>query len=286
MDHKNIFPIDKMCKVLKVSRPGYYHWLKHPEGKRAKGHKELLFKIKMIHSKSKGTYGSPRITKELQMSGIKISQKTVANLMRKNNIRSKIKKKFKITTDSKHKYPISPNLLKQRFLVSRKAQVWVSDITYIKTSQGWLYLTIILDLFDRKIVGWQLSERMDTSCTIIPAWEMACRNRGVEMPMVFHSDRGVQYASDRFRKRLKAYPLVKQSMSRKANCWDNAVAESFFKSLKVEAIYPYELRTKKQAKLAVFQYIEAWYNINRRHSALGGLTIKEFNNFDQLNKVA
>lgn len=275
-----------MCKVMKVSSSGYYYWLKNPEGKRELRNKKLLFYIKIIYQKSKETYGAPRITKELTMNGICVSQKTVAKLMRENNIRSRVKKKFKITTDSKHKYPISGNLLKQRFVVSRKAQVWVSDITYIKTDQGWVYLTIILDLFDRKIIGWSISERMNTSHTIIPAWNMACNNRKIELPLIFHSDRGVQYASDRFRKKLKVHKLVKQSMSRKGNCWDNAVAESFFKSLKVEAVYPYRFTTRKQAKLAVFEYIEAWYNQNRRHSALGGLTIKEFEKYKHLKQVA
>lgn len=205
-----------MCKLMKVSSSAYYYWLKKPEGKREQRNKKLLFYIKTIHQKSKETYGSPRITKELNMNGICVSQKTVARLMRENNIRSIVKKKFKITTDSKHKYPISSNFLKQRFLVARKAQVWVSDITYVKTDQGWVYLTIILDLFDRKIIGWSISERMNTCYTIIPAWNMACNQRKIELPLIFHSDRGVQYASDRFRKKLRAYPLVKQSMSRTA----------------------------------------------------------------------
>jgi len=220
------------------------------------------------------------------MRGVSISQKTVALLIRKNNIRSRIKRKFKVTTDSNHSYPISPNLLKQNFLVSRKAQVWVSDITYIRTAKGGLYLTIILDLYDRKVIGWSMSEGMHTKETIFVAWNMACRNREVSLPLIFHSDRGIQYASGRFRNKLKAYPLAQQSMSRKGNCWDNAVAESFFKSLKVEAIYQYRFNDKYQAKLAVFQYIETWYNRNRRHSALGGLTINEFEKFNQLKYVA
>ena len=220
------------------------------------------------------------------MKGISVSQKTVARLMRENSIRSRVKRRFRITTDSKHKHSISPNLLKQNFLVSRSVQVWGSDITYIRTNKGWLYLTIVLDLFDRKVIGWSMSERMYTNDTIIPGWNMACRNRKITLPLIFHSDRGKLYASDRFRNKLKAYPLVQQSMSRKGNCWDNAVAESFFKSLKVEAICPYYLKNRLDAKLAVFEYIETWYNKNRRHSHLGGLTINEFEKFNQLKHVA
>jgi len=275
-----------MCRVLKISTSGYYRWLKYPISKRETRNRKLLENIKEIYLMSKGTYGAPRITKELNMNGIAVCQKTVARLMRENNIRSRAKRRFKITTDSNHKYPISPNLLKQNFLVSRKSKVWVSDITYIRTNKGWLYLTIILDLYDRKVIGWSMSERMYTEDTIIPAWNMACRNREIFLPLVFHSDRGVQYASDRFRNKLKAYPLVLQSMSRKGNYWDNAVAESFFKSLKVEAIYPYYFKDRYEAKLAVFEYIETWYNRNRRHSHLSGLTIKEFEQFNQLKYVA
>mgnify|MGYP001192957965 CR=1 FL=1 len=284
--HANVYPVEKMCKILNVSSSGYYYWCNHPIPKRVIRNTSLLSEIKKVYHGSKEIYGAPRITQELNMAGISTSQKTVARLMRENNIKSKLKRKFKITTDSNHKYPISPNLINQNFMVARKAQVWVSDITYIKTGRGWLYLTIILDLFDRKIIGWSMSDRMNANLTILPAWEMACKNRLINQELIFHSDRGVQYASDRFRKRLRAYPLVRQSMSRKGNCWDNAVAESFFKSLKVEAVYPYCFRDKNEAKLAVFKYIEAWYNQNRRHSHLGGLTMNEFEKFNHVYYVA
>ena len=286
MNHKNIFPIERMYKVLKVSSSSYYNWINNPISKKQQRDNFLLVKIKGAHIKSKETYGSPRITKELNMQGTDVSQKTVARIMKDNNIKSRIKRKYKVTTDSNHKYPISPNLLKRCFLTSNENQVWVSDITYIQTDKGWLYLTIILDLYDRKIIGWSMSERMYTEQTIIPAWNMAVRNRPIYSSLIFHSDRGIQYASKRFRNKLKAYHLVKQSMSRKGNCWDNAVAESFFKSLKVEAIYQYHFMNKNQAKLAVFEYIETWYNINRRHSHLNNLTIKEFEFINQLKSVA
>jgi len=281
-----MFPVEKMCKVLSVSTSGYYYWLKSPISKRKIWQTLLREQIKQEFYKSKRTYGAPRITKELNMQGIVVSQKTVAKIMKENALRSVFKRKFKTTTDSNHNYPVSPNLLKQNFSVERHNQVWVSDITYIKTRQGWLYLTVIIDLFDRKVIGWSMSNTMNAKDTTIQAWNMAVKNRPIEKQLIFHSDRGIQYACERFRNKLKAYPLVVQSMSRKGNCWDNAVAESFFKSLKVEAIYPYKFNDNQITKLSVFKYIETWYNKNRRHSALGNLTIKEFEQFSNLKNVA
>jgi len=218
--------------------------------------------------------------------GYHVSVRRVARLMKENGIQSRVKRRFKVTTNSKHHLAIAPNLLDQKFNTTRKNQVWVSDITYISTDKGWVYLTIIMDLYDRKIIGWAISERMDTKYTIIPAWIMAINNRPINNTLIFHSDRGVQYASNEFKKMIHHNLCVKQSMSRKANCWDNAVAESFFKSLKVEWIYPYRFKTKNQAATAIFHYIETWYNRNRRHSALGGLTITEFEYFNQLKHAA
>lgn len=275
-----------MCKILNVSTSGYYYWLSCPISKRKVRRTLLLEQINQEFYKSKRTYGSPRITKELNMRGIPVSQKTVAEIMKQNALRSVFKRKFKTTTDSNHNYPVSPNLLNQEFLVERYNQVWVSDITYIKTRQGWLYLTVILDLYDRKVIGWSMSNTMNANDTIICAWNMAVKNSPITLPLIFHSDRGIQYACERFRNKLKSYPLVRQSMSRKGNCWDNAVAESFFKSLKVEAIYPYKFKDDQITKLSVFKYIETWYNKNRRHSALGNLTIKEFEKFNNYKSVA
>jgi len=187
------------------------------------------------------------------------------------------KRSFKITTDSNHKYPIAPNLLQQKFDVERIHQVWVSDITYIQTEQGWSYLTVIIDLFNRKVMGWSISDNLTTEDTINKAWNMAIRKTTLTKPLIFHSDRGVQYASYKFTNILKSYNgLVKQSMSRKGNCWDNAVAESFFKSLKVEWVYKHNYSKRSEAELSVFQWIETWYNKKRRHSYLGYKTINEF----------
>lgn len=281
MNHSKKFPVEKMCKVFKISRSSYYIWLKRPISKRELYQNKLLRVIQAIHQKSKYSYGAPRITRELKAMGYSICEKTVAKLMRKHGIRSKLKKKFKITTDSKHHHQVAENLLNRKFKTDRKSKVWVSDITYIKTIRGWSYLTVIIDLYDRKVIGWSVNKSLHTNQTILPAWQMAINNRPIKQPLIFHSDRGVQYACDEFKNVLKN-PLIKQSMSRKANCWDNAVAESFFKTLKTECIYDYRFENIEQVKLIVFEYIETWYNTNRRHSALNNKTINEF---EKLNRI-
>jgi len=286
MKHKHLFPVEKMCQIFKISTSSYYYWCNKPISKRKADNLKIVPLIEQIHRRSKNTYGSPRISDELRSQGHIVSKRRVARLMKENNLYVHRKRKFKATTNSKHQYKVAPNLLNQQFSVSRKTQVWVSDITYIKTGKGWIYLTVIIDLFDRKVIGWATSERMNAKYTIIPAWKMAIQNRAIHQPLIFHSDRGIQYACNEFKNMIKHNLLIMQSMSRKGNCWDNAVAESFFKSLKVEAIYPYRFDTKNEAVLAVFEYIETWYNRNRRHSALGGLTINEFEKFNQINLVA
>lgn len=233
-------------------------------------------KIENIFEASKQTYGSPRITVELEKHGYKISRPKVAKLMKQAGLKSKVKKKYRVTTDSNHDFPIAPNLLNRNFTPDKINKVWVSDITYIRTKQGWLYLTIIMDLFDRQIIGWSLSKTMHAVNTIIPAWRMAVLKRKITEELIFHSDQGVQYACTKFTNILKNYSFVKQSMSRKANCWDNAVAESFFKTLKTELIYHQEYKTRNEAEIAVFEYIEVWYNRKRLHSSLGYLTPVEY----------
>ena len=246
----------------------------------------LTEKIRVIHDKSKQTYGSPRITQELYKLDVKVSRPRVARLMRKAKIRSIVKRKFRITTDSEHKYPVAENKLNRQFKVDKIATAWVSDITYIKTSQGWLYLTIILDLADRKVIGWSLSSTMKAIDTVIPAWKMAQKNRTITSELIFHSDRGIQYACNEFRSLLDKNPLVIRSMSRKGNCWDNAVAESFFKTLKVECVYQNKFVNKQQAAVVVFEYIETWYNKKRLHSALGYMSPNEFEELKKKQKIA
>ena len=276
-NHTKIFPIEKMCKVLKVSQSGYYRWKTATISQRLQKKTVLKEKITALYFESKQRYGSPRITMELNILGYKISRITVAKYMRELGLKSKLSKKFKITTDSKHNYLLVENVLNRQFLVSQPSKAWVSDITYIHTKEGFLYLTTVMDLYDRKIIGWSLSDGMSTNETTLASWKMAIRNRTVQNGLIFHSDRGVQYANNKFGNVLDSYKVTR-SMSRTGNCWDNAVAESFFKSLKTELIYGNKLISKEQMKLQVFEYIELWYNQKRRHSALKYMTIKEFNN--------
>jgi transposase InsO family protein len=275
-----------MCKVLGVSRSGYYSWLKRKPSKRALEDEKLMGQIRVIHKKSKGTYGSPRIREELKKNYVHVSRRRIARLMKKAGIHVKTKKRFKATTDSKHKFPVAPNLLNREFKVDKLGKVWVSDITYIRTAEGWLYLTVIIDLCDRKVIGWSVSNTLKTFDTVVPAWNMAIMNRPVDDYIIFHSDRGVQYACNEFKQLITANPFVTQSMSRKGDCWDNAVAESFFKTLKTEWVYTNKYATKKQATVSVFEYIETWYNTQRSHSSLNYMSPDEFGELINKQKLA
>ena len=276
-NHQQVFPIEKMCKVLEVSSSSYYKWKTKPISNRALKMNLIKERITFIYFSSKQRYGSPRITIELISLGYQISRVTVAKYMRELGLRSKLCKKFKVTTNSKHNYLVVENILNRAFTVTEPSKVWVSDITYIQTKTGFLYLTTIIDLYDRKVIGWSLSDGMSTEETSLAAWRMAIKNRPIQKGLIFHSDRGVQYASKKFVNTIESYN-IKRSMSRKGNCWDNAVAESFFKSLKTELIYGNKLISKEQMKLEIFEYIEIWYNKKRRHSALNYMNIEEFNN--------
>lgn len=277
------FAVEKMCKAFNVSRSGYHDWLNRRPSRRAIEAEKIKKMIRYVHQQSKGRYGSPKITEELKFKGVSISRPRVARMMRSEGIRSIIHKRYRVsTTDSKHNYQVSDNHLKRNFKTQSPGQVWVSDITYIATYQGWLYLTIIMDLYDRKIIGWALSRTLTTTDTIMAAWRMALINRPISSQLIFHSDRGVQYASNEFRRVLNNKPVT-QSMSRKADCWDNAVAENFFKILKSELIYHSKFQTRLEAKNEVFEFIEIWYNRKRRHSYLGYLTPNEYGKYQLLN---
>jgi len=232
--------------------------------------------IRNAFQESKGRYGSPRITKALNQKRIKVSRPRVARIMKRIHLRSIVKKKFKVTTDSNHKFTVPGNKLDRNFKTGTLGAVWVSDITYIRTKQGWLYLTTVIDLGDRKVIGWALSATMKAIDTVIPAFRMAQKNRPIAQELIFHSDRGIQYACNEFRSLLERNPLIIRSMSRKGNCWDNAVAESFFKTLKAECIYQNKFLDKHQTAIVVFEYIEIWYNRKRMHSALGFMSPEEF----------
>lgn len=269
------FPIVKMSTVLGVSPSGYYKWLTRTPTPRAQTNKALLVAIRSIYDGSRGNYGSPRIHQQLLRDGWEASRPRVARLMARHGIRSKIRRKWIATTDSSHTYRSSPNLLAGAFAPGTATRAWVSDMTYSPTRQGWLYLTMIMDLADRKIIGWAMSSTMGAEKTSIRAWNMACGRRRPVDGLIFHSDRGLQYACREFREELACYPRVRQSMSRKGNCWDNAPAESFFKTMKAEARPPMDV-SREQAKSIVFDYIETFYNTKRLHSALGYLSPDEF----------
>lgn len=263
-------------------------WLQRGPSKRKLYQDFLKKEIKDIHTNSKRRYGSPRIAKELRVKGIQASQPLVAKLMRKEQIRSIVKRKYKVTTNSSHNYQVVENKLMREFTVSEKNKVWVSDITYVKTMSGWLYLTAVIDLFDRKVIGWALSNTMKTKDTVMPAFRMAKINRPImnHQKLLFHSDRGMQYACDEFRTELEKHEEITRSMSRKGDCWDNAVAESFFKTLKTELVYHHSYQTREEAALSIFEYIETWYNKNRRHKKLNNLTITEYEQLTNLKNVA
>jgi len=265
-----------MCKVFKLSKSGYYHWKDRKPSARSIETGEITREIHTLYQESKGRYGSPKITHQLKERGWKVSRPRVARIMYSEGIRSVICKKFRVTTtDSNHRYPVAENLLQRDFYAGRPGIKWVSDITYIPTDQGWLYLTIILDLYDRKIIGWSLSTDMTTQNTVLAAWRMSLKNRPVDKELIFHSDRGVQYASKAFTDRL-IHPLISQSMSRKGNCWDNAVAESFFKVLKSELVKHTHFHSILQARNEIFEFIEVWYNRKRKHEYLGFMTPEQF----------
>jgi len=221
------------------------------------------------------------------MQGIAVSRPLVSRIMKKKNLRSVIVRRFKQTSNSDLKYALMENKLNQDFNTTTYNQVWVSDITYIKNMQGWTYLTTVIDLFDRKVIGWHISNNMRASDTVIPALKKACSAnfRHPNTKLIFHSDRGIKYACNEFKNVLKSQTGIIQSMSGKGNCYDNAVAESFFKTIKAEFIYQNTYQTREQAYLSVFEYIEGFYNTNRRHSHLGNLTINEFNELYKFKKL-
>ena len=263
-----------MCRVLCASSSGYYQWRKGRVTQRTIRQRQLLDLIKKIHTDSRGTYGSPRVLKELRDAGIVVNHKTVEELMKQNGIQAKQSKKFKATTNSKHNLPIAKNRLKRKFTARKPNQKWVSDITYVWTDEGWLYLATFIDLFSRKVVGWSMAPRMAADL-VVDAFRMAIFRQKRTAPRMVHSDRGSQYASDAFRKELAMHGC-KQSMSRKGDCWDNAVAESFFGILKSELVHHERYKTREEARLSIFDYIETFYNKLRLHSHLNYVSPEDF----------
>ena len=256
-----------MCEVLKVSKSGYYAWLSRPESERHKVNRRLLSEIRMAHDRSRRTYGSPRVTVELKESGVSCSVNRVARLMSENGICAKRRRKFRATTDSKHSFAVAPNLLNRQFTIDYPNTVWVTDITYIWTSEGWLYLAGVVDLYSRMVVGWSMSNRITQQLTL-EALNQALGRRCPKPGLLHHSDRGSQYAAGDYQQLLSEHQMT-CSMSRKADPWDNAPMESFFGTLKTELIYGEKFSTREDAEMKIFEYIEVFYNRKRRHSSLG-----------------
>jgi transposase InsO family protein len=260
------YPIRLLCRCLAVSRSGFYAWRKRPVSARARRDAHLKVEIAASHSASRRTYGSPRIERDLRQEGHHVSRKRVARLMRELGLEGRRKRRFRATTDSKHGFPVAPNILMRDFDVDAPNTAWVTDITYLATLEGWLYLAVILDLFSRRVVGYAMSERIDRALVLEALYE-ALRLRPGVRDLVHHSDRGSQYASHDYRELLDQAGIM-CSMSRRGNCWDNAVAESFFGTLKMELLYELPLQTRSATRSAVADYIETFYNVRRRHSAL------------------
>jgi putative transposase len=271
---KASYPVALMCRVLQVSRAGYYAWCKRPAAPHALRDQTLTLEVAAIHAESRGRYGSPRVHAELRERGQRAGRKRVARLMRAAGLHGRKRRRLRCTTDSGHAMAIKGNLLARRFAVPAPNSGWVTDITYLWTLEGWLYLAVILDLFSRRVVGWAVSERLEGGVAL-DALQMALSDRQPPQGLLHHSDRGSQYASHEYQQLLAAHGVM-SSMSRKGNCWDNAVAESFFATLKLELVYQSHWRTRTQARSEVFEYIELFYNRQRRHSALGYLCPDEF----------
>lgn len=265
--HCQEFKITVMCRVLGVGRSGYYAWRQRPVSAQEMANQDLTQQIKDIHQQSHQTYGSPRIQAELADNGVRCGHNRVARLMRQADLQAKQCRKFKVTTtDSSHQYPVAPNRLNQDFSASRANEKWLADITYIPTDQGWLYLATVLDLYSRRIVGWAMSDSLHRQL-VLDALLMAVQTRQPLPGLLHHSDRGSQYASDEYQALLTKFGMH-ASMSRTANCYDNAPMESFFGSLKTEWVHHHHYHTRAEAKTDIFEYIEVFYNRFRRHSAL------------------
>ena len=261
------YPIRLMCRALAVSAAGYYAWRSRPESPRAVSARTVLSAIRVIHRESRETYGSPSIWDALVKQGHRIGEHRVARLMRQNGIRAKTVKKWRATTQSNHRLPVAQNTLNRQFMVEAPNRVWAGDLTYVWTTEGWLYLAVLLDLYSRRVIGWAMGHRLTVDLAE-QALTMALVTRRPEAGLLHHSDRGSQYAASRYQQLLDAQGLV-PSMSRKGNCWDNACVESFFGTLKRELVHHRHYATRDDATRDIFEYIEVFYNRQRRHSTLG-----------------
>jgi len=265
--HRDRYDVARMCRQLEVSRTGYCQWRKRKPSERSVANAALDVHVAAIYQSSKRSYGRPRIVRDLRDCGIQISPERVRNSLNRQGLRPVYKRPFRVTTDSDHDNPIAPNVLDRRFNGWQMNQAWVGDITYVETSEGWLYLACVMDLSSRRIVGWSMSDRMKTDL-VNQALKSAYGLRKPNPGLIMHTDRGSQYASVGHRKLIQDYQMV-QSMSRKGNCWDNAAMESFFKTLKVECVHRTRYASRTQAKLDIVDWIEGFYNRKRIHSSIG-----------------
>jgi putative transposase len=264
-EHKETYKVKSMCEVLKVSRSGYYAWSTRQPSRRQKANEELLERIRKVHSQNRRLYGSPRITAELNEKGVRCGKNRVARIMKTHSIRADVKKRrFRRTTDSRHNYTLAANLLIEQ---RQTKGVWASDITFVPTSEGWLYLAAVMNVQSRKIIGLSMSDRLSQELTSV-ALKAAVGRQSPDKGLIHHSDRGRQYASYAYQDLLRQFGIT-PSMSRSANCYDNAYMESFFGTLKTELIHGERYHTRLEARLSIFEYVEVFYNRQRRHSALG-----------------
>jgi putative transposase len=280
-DNASRFAVNLMCSVLEVSTSGYYAWRDRPESVRAQRNRKLLGQIRDAHQRSRCNYGSPRVTQELRAAGHCVGENRIARLMRAAQIRAKSARKWRATTQSSHRLPVAQNTLNRAFSVAQPNRVWAGDISYVWTAEGWLYLAVVLDLYSRAVIGWAMGERL-TAELATQALTMALWRRKPAGGLLHHSDRGIQYAAGDYQQLLADHG-IDCSMSRKGNCWDNAVVESFFHTLKVELVHHRRYFTRNEARQDIFEWIEVFYNRQRRHSTLGYRSPAEF---EMMAKVA
>lgn len=281
---KVAYPVATMCRVLGVSTSGFYAWQKEPESPRAKSDAALARRVEAAHLQSRGRYGSPRVHAQLRADGVRVGQKRIARIMRAEGLVARRKRRFRRTTDSKHSDPIAPNLVQRDFHEDAPNETWVTDVTCVWTAAGWLFLAAILDLFSRRVVGWATSASNDRELALA-ALRHAVKQRRPRPGLVHHSDRGSPYASDDYRRELRRFGII-ASMSRKGDCWDNSVAESFFSSIKTELVEDARYDTHAQALDSIGEYIDGFYNPVRRHSYLGYTSPIEFELKKQLAEFA
>ena len=272
--HENEFRVVRMCSVLRVSRSGYYHWLQRPESRRAREDRELLVHIRRVHLESRRAYGAVKTWRELCGRGVACGKHRVARLRKRDGIEAQRKRRFRLTVQNRNSEPAAPNLLRQQFVAAQPDRIWVGDMTFIRTRAGFLYLAVLLDLFARKVVGWSMHDRPNLEATL-RALDMALEQRRPAPGLVHHTDQAPLYSAYEYRDRMQDHGLV-PSMSGRGNCYDNAVAESFFSNLKNELVHHCDFHTREAARAAIFDYIEVFYNRQRRHQTLGYLSPAQY----------